>query len=80
MLMCAPCCDVQGKPFAIYGFGDAVRFKNNFADAISEVGAWGGELGVGAATYISSLRCQHCYLPQSELAELRLIFQKQKLN
>jgi hypothetical protein len=28
----------QGKPFAVFGCGDAVRFKNNFADAIGEVG------------------------------------------
>jgi hypothetical protein len=28
---------LQGKPFAVFGCGDAVRFKNNYADAIGEV-------------------------------------------
>jgi hypothetical protein len=28
---------LQGKPFAVFGCGDAVRFKNNYADAVGEV-------------------------------------------
>ncbi|WIA39197.1 hypothetical protein OEZ86_005322 [Tetradesmus obliquus] len=28
---------LEGKPFAVFGCGDAVCFKNNFADAVGEV-------------------------------------------
>jgi hypothetical protein len=28
---------MQGKPFAVFGCGDALRFKNNYADALGEV-------------------------------------------
>jgi hypothetical protein len=28
---------LQGKPFAVFGCGDAVRFKNNYANAVGEV-------------------------------------------
>ena len=56
----SPVCAVQGKPFAIYGFGDAVRFKNNFADAISEVGLMttaAGSEGAGGAVANRPLSC-----------------------
>jgi hypothetical protein len=29
---------LQGKPVAVFGCGDAVRFKSNFADTLAEVG------------------------------------------